>query len=252
MVRGVECEAFVGQLVRYVRAMFEKAKARRAERAAASAAQRAAAAEQQHQHVLDLYDWSIVRARSIADGTFVDVASPIALKRGERAIHSLDRVGLVESRRGPGHWQGRSQGISVRVPGTKSMRYRVGQTKGTFVTGEEHPTVIDHGSVTVTTTRAVFVGSQQTREWTWAKLVAIQDDDPSWIGIAVSNRQKVSGVALPAAESRLPLQLALDMAVAVTNGSAAGYVADLERQRAEHVDQVAAELPGTEVPPALG
>jgi len=222
--------------------MFEGLKARRAERAAAAAARTAAATAQQEHHVLDLYDWTISRARSIADGTFTDAESRLALKRGERAIYSLDGVGLVESRKGPGHWQGRSQGVSVHVPGTKSMRYRVGQTHGTFVAGDEKPTVIDSGSVTVTTTRAVFVGSKQTREWTWAKLIAIQDDDPSWIGIAVSNRQKVSGVTVPTAESRLPLQLALDLAVALTNDTAAEYVADLERQRAEHVAQASAEV----------
>ena len=66
----------------------------------------------------------------------------------------------------------------MRVLGTKSMRYRVGQTKGTLVAGEETPTVIDQGSVTVTTTRAVFVGSKQTREWAWAKLVSVEHDDP--------------------------------------------------------------------------
>jgi len=222
--------------------MFEKAKARRAQREAAAAAQAAEVAAQQRQHVLDLYDWTIARARSIADGTFADADSQLVLKKGERAIYCLEDVGLVESRKGPGHWQGRSQGVSVHVPGTKSMRYRVGQTSGTFVTGEEKPTVIDSGSITVTTSRAVFVGTTQTREWSWAKLVAIQDDDPSWVGIAVSNRQKVSGVSVPAPESRLPLQLALDMAVAAANGNATEYVADLEHQRAEHVAQTSSEL----------
>jgi hypothetical protein len=134
--------------------MFEKSKARRAEREAAATAAAAEAAARQEQYVLDLYDWTISYARSIANGGFTDAHSSLALKKGERAIYSLDGVGLVESRKGPGHWQGRSQGVSVRVPGTKSMRYRVGQTKGTFVSGEEKPTRIGSGFVTVTTTRA--------------------------------------------------------------------------------------------------
>jgi hypothetical protein len=222
--------------------VFEKSKARRAEREAETAARAASLAAQQRQHVLDLYDWTVARARSIADGTFADADSRLALKKSERVIYGLDGVGLVESRKGPGHWQGRSQGVSVHVPGTKSMRYKVGQTKGTFVAGDEKPTVIDSGSVTVTTMRAVFVGSKQTREWTWAKLIAVQDDDPSWIGIAVSNRQKVSGITIPSPDHRLPLQLALDMAVAVSNDTAADYVADLEHQRAEHVGETSREL----------
>jgi hypothetical protein len=227
--------------------VFEKLKARKAERAAEAAAQRAEAERAQGQHVLDLYDWSISRAKSIADGSFVDVDSGVVLKKGERAIYTLDGVGLVESRRGPGHWQGRSQGVSVRVPGTKSMRYRVGANQGTYVQGDEKPTLIDTGTVTVTTARAVFVGSKQTREWAWAKVVAVQDDEPGWLGIAVSNRQKVSGVSSPTAEVRLPLQLAVDMSIAAQNDSADRYVADLERQRAEHVSQT--ELPAGIPPP---
>ena len=215
--------------------MFEKWKARRAQREADAAARTAQIAAQADQHALDLYDWSITQARSIADGTFTDAETRLVLHKGERAIYSLDDVGLVESRRGPGHWQGASQGISVRVPGTKSMRYRVGQTKGTLVAGEEAPTVIDQGAITVTTIRAVFVGSKQTREWAWAKLVSVEHDDPGWLAIAVSNRQKVSGVTYPTAETRLPLALAVDLSVAASNDTAAEYVTDLERQRAEHV-----------------
>jgi hypothetical protein len=81
----------------------------------------------------------------------------------------------------------------------------------------------------------VFVGVKQTREWAWTKLVAVQDDDPSWLGLAVSNRQKVSGIHVPDTDGRLPLQLAVDMSIAAQNDTAAGYIADLERQRDEHV-----------------
>jgi hypothetical protein len=45
------------------------------------------------------------------------------------------------------------------------------------------------------------MGQEMTREWAWAKLVAIQDDDPAWIGIAVSSRQKLSGIAFPSGEA---------------------------------------------------
>jgi hypothetical protein len=229
--------------------LFEKFRERRAERAAAVAARAAETERAQQQHVLDLYDWSIARARSIADGTFADATSRVVLKQGERAIFTLDGVGLVESRRGPGHWQGGSQGVSVRVPGTKSMRYRVGTTKGTYVQGDEKPTSIDSGALTVTTTRAVFVGSQQTREWAWTKLVAVEDE-AGWLGMAVSNRQKVSGVSYPNADSRLPVHLSIDMAVAAHNGTAASYIADLERQRSEHVSQVEPKQVAPPPPPA--
>jgi len=55
----------------------------------------------------------------------------------------------------------------------------------------------------------------------------------------VSNRQKVSGVTYPTAETRLPLALAVDLSVAASNDTAGEYVTDLERQRSEHVAAVA-------------
>jgi hypothetical protein len=85
------------------RNVFEKFRERRAARAAVAAARVAETERAQQQHVLDLYDWSIARARSIADGTFADAESRVVLKEGEPAIFTLEGVGLVESRRGPGH-----------------------------------------------------------------------------------------------------------------------------------------------------
>ena len=213
--------------------MFEKAKARRAEKAAEDAARRAETDDAARHHVDEFYAWSIARVRSIADGTAPSTDSSVALKANERAVYCLDGVGLVESRRGPGKWQGGTQGVSVHVPGTKSMRYRVGSTRGTYVSGEEKPTIIDQGSFTVTTTRAVFVGAKQTREWAWAKLIGFHDDDPSWIGIAVSNRQKVSGVSYPT-DQAVALTMAIQAASATANGTAAQMIQGLEHQRAVH------------------
>ena len=77
------------------------------------------------------------------------------------------------NRREAGHWEGRSQGVSVRVPGTKSMRYRVGASHGTYVQGVERPTPIDTGQFVITDQRAAFLGEKQTREWSWDKLIGI-------------------------------------------------------------------------------
>jgi hypothetical protein len=44
--------------------------------------------------------------------------------------------------------------------------------------------------------------AQQTREWAWSKLVGFHDDEvAAWTGIAVSNRQKISGIAYPPADA---------------------------------------------------
>ena len=173
----------------------------------------------------------IVAARTyegVAAGGSMEI--PIALKRGERAFLTVTGAILIETRRGPGHWSGANQGISVRVPGTKSMRYRVGASKGTFVPGDESPTPIDQGSFTITTNRAAFVGSKQTREWQWSKLIGVahQSDSP-WTAIAVSNRQKTSGVGYDAEHAGL-IQFWIDLAVARATGTTEAFVAGLEAE----------------------
>jgi hypothetical protein len=163
-----------------------------------------------------------LRAVTSTDGAIGGAAgAPITLARGEQVLETVPGVGLVETRRQPGHYQGSSRGVSVRVPGTRSMRYRVGATRGTFLPGADTPTKIDTGSFTVTSTRAVFVGDQQTREWSWANLLGVTHHDrPPWTAIAVSNRQKVSGVLYDAVHART-LAFWIDLAVARAHGTQA-------------------------------
>ena len=130
--------------------MFKKSKEKRAERAAEAAEAQRQASETAAQHERDVIAWCITTARAAAAGTIGPVAAPIALKAGESALYAVEGAGLVEPRRGAGQWQGGSQSVSVRIPGTKSMRYRVGGTRGTYVQGEEKPTLIDSGTVTIT------------------------------------------------------------------------------------------------------
>ena len=160
--------------------------------------------------------------------------APIALKKDERMLFGVtEGAGLIEPRRTVGHWQGRSQGVSVRVPGTASMRYRLGATKGTFVQGAEEPSIIDVGSFTITTQRAVFVGAKATREWQWSKLIAIQHSaDKPWTSIAVSNRQKTSGVMYELEHQEL-IRFFFDLAVAQFSGTADDLVQHLEAELAE-------------------
>jgi len=166
----------------------------------------------------------------VVAGETMDI--PIALKRGERAFLTVAGAILIETRRGPGHWNGASQGVSVRVPGTKSMRYRVGASKGTFVPGDESPTPIDQGSFTITTTRAAFVGAKQTREWLWSKLVAVaHQPDAPWTAMAVSNRQKTSGVGYDVEHAGL-IQFWIDLAVARATGTSEAFIAGLEAELA--------------------
>lgn len=213
--------------------MFEKWKQRRAQHAAElatrQATERQAAWTQTDERLAAL----IESTKAVAAGAFPRIASSVTLKSGEHALLNLPGVSLIEPRRGPGHWQGANQGVSVHIPGTKSMRYRVGATRGTFVQGDEHPTPIDTGTLTITDHRAVFLGAQQTREWAWSKLLGFHDDAvTAWTGIAVSNRQKISGIGYPPGQAAT-VRVTLELAAAIANGTVDQLIADLEAERAE-------------------
>ena len=119
----------------------------------------------------------------------------VPLKKGEVAYFIMDGVGLVEPRRAPSQWVGGSQGVSFKL--AKGVRYRVGQTRGHMVQGEERPTVIDTGIGVVTNQRMVFVGSKRSTEWAYAKLLGFSLEMDGMAIFNVSNRQKASGYAYP-------------------------------------------------------
>jgi hypothetical protein len=109
------------------------------------------------------------------------------------------------------------------------MRCRVGGTRGTYAQGDESPTIIDNGTLTITDQRVVFIGAKQTREWLWSRFVGFHDDDAAhWTGIAVSNRQKVSGISYDR-DQAVGLRFSLELAAATANGTLAELIAELEQ-----------------------
>jgi hypothetical protein len=154
----------------------------------------------------DAMDRAVATVQSLAAGNGLSVG--LILKPGEQAVW-VGNGQLVEPKRGPGHYAGGSQGFSFRV--AKGVRYRVGASRGHFIPGDEVQTVIDQGTVTVTTQRVVFTGSKATREWTYAKLLDTEiSQDRSLVLIHVSNRQKVSGIkTAPAFAEALSLGVTL-------------------------------------------
>jgi hypothetical protein len=160
--------------------------------------------------------------------------TPLALNADETAYLVIRGASLIEPRRLPGHWEGTSQAISFRVPGTKSMRYRIGGNRGTFIQGDEVPQAIDTGTVTVTDQRVVFQGSRQAREWAFKKILGFQhNDEPSWTTISVSNRQKVSGF-MYTEQAEESVRFWLTLAIAQFHGRLTEVVTDLEQQIEEH------------------
>jgi hypothetical protein len=154
---------------------------------------------------------------------------PVNVAANERIFAVLQPVALFEPRVMGGSWQGGSSGLSVRVPGTRSMRYRIGQSRGHYVRGAETPTQLDTGSIAITDRRAFFVGPKHNREWLWSKCLAIQHrDDANWTVISVSNRQRASGVVYGQDIAR-DLRFRVDLAFAVFAGSTEQLVAELEQ-----------------------
>ena len=204
-------------------------KARKEARKAAKAAeleQEVAEAEAQHRATLVEH---LEEAKNFAGADISEVPDcPLHVHTGERVYLNGQGAHLIEPRRAPGHYEGGSQGFSVRVPGTKSMRYRVGATRGTFVQGDEQPTSIDEGAFVITDQRAVFIGNTQTREWLWSKLIGVTHcADAPWTAIAVSNRQKTSGVLYDTAGED-DVRFMLDLAIAHASGTTDSLVHDIQ------------------------
>jgi hypothetical protein len=170
-------------------AVFEKRKQAKADRvAAAEAAKRSAHIEQLAADARMAHEsWEASKLE-----TQTTEVPGVMLKKGEVAFVAIDGAALVEPRRAPGHWAGRSSGYSVHV--AKRVNYRIGASKGTYVQGEERPTPTDTGLFVVTNQRCLFMGEKKTTEWAYAKLVGYSLDGEATAFFNVTNRQKTTGV----------------------------------------------------------
>ena len=121
-----------------------------------------------------------------------EASSELMLHAGEAVFAKITDAALVELRRGPGQWQGRSSGVSVPIGslGGRSIRYHAGASKGHYVQGTPHPTAIDTGTAFITNQRVVFQGHSQTRECLFAKLLGCEPSEDGSTTFSVSNRQK--------------------------------------------------------------
>ena len=108
--------------------------------------------------------------------------------------------------------------------------------------GEEQPTPIDRGTFVISTQRAVFIGAKQTREWLWSKLIGFTHSaDAAWTAIAVSNRQKTSGVLYDDANADR-VRFLLDLAAARAAGTTDTLLAQIEGELAALPSDTATEL----------
>lgn len=179
---------------------------RRAQRKADKHHRKAQEDWQNEQHLLD--ELAAVATDAAAG---ISRTSGLALKKGEIGLWTGTGA-LIEPRRAPGQYVGRSSAVSFPV--AKGVRYRVGASRGTYVPGAEVQTPVDRGTVHVTTRRIVFAGCRATREWAFDKLVTIEttSDDRSAL-VHVSNRQKVSGLSLGDQGGEFQVRVALGITI---------------------------------------
>jgi hypothetical protein len=154
--------------------------------------------------------------------TFKGSNSPeLVLGAGEAVFYKVTGAALIEDRRGAGHYEGRSSGISIPVGnlGGHTVRYRVGASRGHYAQGAPTPTAIDTGTVFITNKRVIFQGRKQTRECTFAKLIGFHHDaDAGTTTFSVSNRQKPTTVRYGPQLSGA-FQFRLDLGLAHYRGS---------------------------------
>ena len=128
------------------------------------------------------------------------VSNQTIQKAGEIVLWSA-RGQFHEAGRGAGQFVGASQGFSIPV--VAGIRYRVGATRGTYVSGDPIQKYAEVGDVLLTTQRVLFNGMFNTKEWAFSKWngAAASADETDYI-FHVSNRQKTSGVLFGARDGR--------------------------------------------------
>jgi len=176
-------------------------------------------------------------------------SSELMLQPDEHLIGEVTGASLIEDRRGRGTYQGASHGVSIPIGsiGGRSVRYRVGATRGHYVQGAPVPTSIDVGTVFVTNKRIVFEGPKQTRECAFSKLLGVEHDDAEGSSVfSVSNRQKPTTIHYGSAVAGW-FDARVDIALAQFRGTTDALLAQL-RDDISTIEQSKPQPPPTGPP----
>lgn len=127
------------------------------------------------------------------------ITVPGFISQKSEDVYYVAPARLAEWKKERGHYEGGGgiRGVSVRVPGTRTMRaYYGGLSPRTYVPGEEGWQVTDVGTAVITSKRVVFRGGSKSMEWAFAKLVGADVDEKTGaIVLQVSNRQRSNVLA---------------------------------------------------------
>lgn len=164
------------------------------------ATHRAMVAARQAQQAQSRYEADVRRHEQLSAAlNLAPIQAPgFIAQKGEDAYY-VAPAQLAEWKKGRGHYEGAAgiRAVSVKVPGTKSVRaYYGGLSQRRYVPGEEGWTVTNAGTAVVTNKRVVFRGGSKNMEWSFAKLVGADvDENNGAIVLQVSNRQRSNVLA---------------------------------------------------------
>ena len=128
------------------------------------------------------------------DGRLDALPNPKLMAKKGEVVHLETAAGLMKEvvQR---EWRSGSGGVSFKIaPG---VRYRTGQTRGRSVVVGSQIVIEDSGVLSVSSQRAVFIGSRKTVECAYSKLVNVEVFTDG-IQFHVSNRQKPTLLRLDA------------------------------------------------------
>lgn len=112
----------------------------------------------------------------------------------EAVVVPMVAASLMEWVKPPTTVKGRSQGVSFRLG--RGVSYRTNLGRGRVVPEADHLETVDEGRWFVTSTRVVFVGAAQTREWKLDNLLSVDPMGEGCVALHVSNRPRPSVLAV--------------------------------------------------------
>jgi hypothetical protein len=119
------------------------------------------------------------------DGRLAEIENPRLMAKGEEAVY-LETPAALMKEVAIREYQGGYGGFSFRV--AKGVRYSTGRTRGHSVVVGHELQVADTGVLSISSTRAAFLGSNKSIEFPYAKIMSIELFSDG-IRFATSNRQ---------------------------------------------------------------
>lgn len=216
---------------------FERRRQRKQEEAQRAAAEVAAAEQADTQTRLSTIDTMIDAversARGDLDGLFTGDDGSLVLKADEFAIAKITGSALLETQRAPSTYQGGYGGVSFPLFG--GIRLNTGGVRGKRIPGKESLGYVEDGDTVITNKRAVFLGTNNTVEWPFAKVVACEHNETGYTTFAVSGRKKNSGFGY-GTDVADEVQFRIEWGIALCNGTTDRLLTQLRAERRHLVD----------------